>query len=311
LAITPRVSKRERGFQLGVVMMVGNSAFAAFVNRRACAHSDSSPLARPPRNMVPSAIEPEFDKLSPLSSPSSLPFIDDLSSAKPDGNNLLGFSRSATGAAQVLARSSFPPPKDLPPEDERAARGCGTANAIENDLASTTSVDSADPTMANRVYEVVHSDPVEGSLVYHACGQCHRRFKRRCHVYDHVRRVHDRLRPHICEYCGQGFPQKSSRARHIAIVHEKKKPFHCHICDKTFGKKNALTVHIRTVHEKLRPFSCTVCGQSFGVKSHMNKHVRIVHERHRPHQCQACSNTFGERSDLRKHERTMHGIIHS
>eukprot|EP00179_Madagascaria_erythrocladioides_P008759 CAMPEP_0198325026 /NCGR_PEP_ID=MMETSP1450-20131203/12877_1 /TAXON_ID=753684 ORGANISM="Madagascaria erythrocladiodes, Strain CCMP3234" /NCGR_SAMPLE_ID=MMETSP1450 /ASSEMBLY_ACC=CAM_ASM_001115 /LENGTH=314 /DNA_ID=CAMNT_0044028869 /DNA_START=917 /DNA_END=1863 /DNA_ORIENTATION=+ len=144
--------------------MVGNSAFAAFVNRRACAHSDSSPLARPPRNMVPSAIEPEFDKLSPLSSPSSLPFIDDLSSAKPDGNNLLGFSRSAASAAQVLARSSFPPPKDLPPEDERAARGCGTANAIENDLASTTSVDSADPTMANRVYEVVHSDPVEGSL---------------------------------------------------------------------------------------------------------------------------------------------------
>ena len=55
----------------------------------------------------------------------------------------------------------------------------------------------------------------------------------------HINGVHEGVK-YDCATCKSSFTHKSKMKQHIKTVHEKIKPFACDICDKSFGYKNNL-----------------------------------------------------------------------
>ena len=66
----------------------------------------------------------------------------------------------------------------------------------------------------------------------------------------------------------------SSLNQHIKTVHDGVKPFECDKCGKALPTKSELTIHNTTVHEGIKAFKCTKCDKSFGRKLSISKDVR-------------------------------------
>jgi uncharacterized Zn-finger protein len=58
--------------------------------------------------------------------------------------------------------------------------------------------------------------------------------------------------------CLSKFRFKSGLNEHIKTVHEGLKPFACKLCASKFGQLGNLKHQIKTVHENLRPFECKI-----------------------------------------------------
>mmetsp|Transcript_29068 Transcript_29068/g.113034 ORF Transcript_29068/g.113034 Transcript_29068/m.113034 type:complete len:246 (-) Transcript_29068:95-832(-) len=109
-----------------------------------------------------------------------------------------------------------------------------------------------------------------------------------------------------CGICSRLFRVKRDLRQHIKCVHEKIRPFECPQCNKRFSIKPNLKRHILTVHEKLRPYSCTHCGKAFGLRENYEKHVKMVHEKRKPLRCSQCSRDFTTKGSLQRHLDAYH-----
>jgi len=88
-------------------------------------------------------------------------------------------------------------------------------------------------------------------------------------------------RPFKCdEGCAQVFTQKSHLNQHVRAVHEGLRPFHCTLCNRSFGKKYDLTSHLDAVHFNIRNHICNECGKAFSKRSNLVRHCVRVHKMH-------------------------------
>ncbi|CAH1118585.1 unnamed protein product [Phaedon cochleariae] len=107
----------------------------------------------------------------------------------------------------------------------------------------------------------------------HVCEVCSRAFKRREHLYQHVK-LHTGFRPYICEHCNKAFMRKEHLIRH-STLHSGQKNYTCNICDKSFSRNDNLLKHKKT-HEKQASYTCEICQKQFVMKHYYNAH-KLTH----------------------------------
>lgn len=80
-----------------------------------------------------------------------------------------------------------------------------------------------------------------------------------------------------CSTCKVAFSQKSHLTQHVKTVHEKIRPYKCESCPRAFGKRYDLISHVDAVHKKERPHACKYCDKQFAKRSNLTRHVEHMH----------------------------------
>ncbi|CAG9761833.1 unnamed protein product [Ceutorhynchus assimilis] len=109
----------------------------------------------------------------------------------------------------------------------------------------------------------------EPSAKMHTCEVCSKTFKRREHLYQHVK-LHTGFRPYQCTDCKKTFVRKEHLLRHM-VLHSGERNFSCDICSKSFSRHDNLLKHIRT-HNKESSYTCEICQKIFLVKHYYDLH---------------------------------------
>ena len=154
----------------------------------------------------------------------------------------------------------------------------------------------------NTHMKLVHSH--ERNFVCNICGA---RWKRPYDLRDHIRRVHEGIKPkaskplmgkkrYPCPVCGGMFTELSSHMR----KHTGEKPYQCNICERRFSHRNAMVMHQRT-HTGERPYKCTQCDKTFTQSSHRQSHMQAVHCEEYNYKCETCGKAFKSSSYLKVH----------
>ncbi|XP_032592400.1 zinc finger protein 227 isoform X2 [Drosophila grimshawi] len=168
------------------------------------------------------------------------------------------------------------------------------------------------------------------------CPYCQRAFKRKHHLTDHVRLVHEGVRAHKCEFCERSFGLARTLRIHL-MGHTNERPFMCTICEKTFRQKTDLRIHIDdhaavpqfrcpicshgkasqedldahlARHNNKDGFQCSTCGRKFKKLCHLKDHNNAVHLKLRPFKCSqdGCEKAFAARRTLQIHLQSHAGI---
>ncbi|RZC40209.1 zf-AD domain containing protein [Asbolus verrucosus] len=108
----------------------------------------------------------------------------------------------------------------------------------------------------------------------HVCEICQKSFKRREHLYQHVK-LHTGFRPYTCENCNKSFMRKEHLLRHMTS-HSGQKNFTCNICDKSFSRNDNLLKHKKT-HDKQASYTCDICQKQFVMKHYYLAH-KLTHD---------------------------------
>ncbi|KAH8304375.1 hypothetical protein KR059_007589, partial [Drosophila kikkawai] len=133
------------------------------------------------------------------------------------------------------------------------------------------------------------------------CTVCELNFDRRCHLHQHIQRVH-MSKAFACDLCERSFAFNNQLAAHKRTHDEKHvaKPFVCEFCGKSFKQKIQMTTHVTAVHTKIRAFKCTMCTKDFLTKRDLKDHVK-AHLNIRDKVCEICQKTFTNANALVKH----------
>lgn len=123
-------------------------------------------------------------------------------------------------------------------------------------------------------YAVTSDTSAITNVKIHTCDICRKTFKRREHLYQHVK-LHTGFRPFTCENCNKSFMRKEHLLRHMTS-HSGQKNFTCEICEKSFSRNDNLLKHKKT-HEKQNSFTCEMCQKQFVMKHYFLAH-KLTHE---------------------------------
>jgi len=138
------------------------------------------------------------------------------------------------------------------------------------------------------------------------CSICDAKLASRGSLSNHVRIVHERLRPFKCPICGRDFAAKQQMQQHVSSIHEGNKPYACKIChDVRFRGKQGLTEHILSVHEG-KTYDCALCDRSFKSKQGLKGHNATVHDTVLAYNCELCNASFAQRNGLKLHIAGIH-----
>ena len=157
--------------------------------------------------------------------------------------------------------------------------------------------------------------------VDHACNQCEKTFSSKGNLNQHVKAVHEGIKPYICAQCGYRTARKSDLHKHLPI-HTGQKPYQCETCSVSFSFKRSLDRHVKEVHECLKthtcpqcgyrtaydekPYQCETCDKAFAQRGDLKRHV-MIHEGVKPYACDQCKKRFTQRGNLKQHMRTHTG----
>ncbi|XP_044763031.1 RB-associated KRAB zinc finger protein [Coccinella septempunctata] len=154
-------------------------------------------------------------------------------------------------------------------------------NALNGDMGGGTYRSPTQFTSPVVKSEMAKSDNVVSSFKsssnvekLHVCDICHKSFKRREHLYQHIK-LHTGFRPYTCEHCSKSFMRKEHLLRHMTS-HSGQKNYTCNICEKSFSRNDNLLKHKKT-HEKQNSFTCEVCQKQFVMKHYYLAH-KVTHE---------------------------------
>ena len=110
----------------------------------------------------------------------------------------------------------------------------------------------------------------------------------------------------VCDYCDHKCFYKCNMEQHVKSVHEGIKPKEseaCQICHKTFSDAQGLRRHAG-VHqvEKNEQLECDICKRKYNGKNSLSQHKRDAHGG--THDCPQCLKTFKKKSNLTTHLKT-------
>lgn len=118
-----------------------------------------------------------------------------------------------------------------------------------------------------------NSGAPHSQLKAYVCDVCSRGFKRREHLYQHVK-LHTGFRPYRCDHCNKAFMRKEHLIRH-STLHSGQKNYTCNICEKSFSRNDNLLKHKKT-HDKQTSYTCEICQKQFVMKHYYNAH-KLAH----------------------------------
>ena len=93
----------------------------------------------------------------------------------------------------------------------------------------------------------------------------------------HIALVHDKTKKKqfLCHQCSSSFFNKSAMENHIRIVHNGLRPFPCPICEKKFPTRSQVSGHIKSVHNKeKKSFDCEVCNAVYNTSGGLDSHKK-------------------------------------
>ena len=140
----------------------------------------------------------------------------------------------------------------------------------------------------------------------HKCPHCVHTTRKRQHLKDHIRAIHEKARPFKCEHCNYSASTNSTIVKHMKIVHEQKLTVLCDRCDYKTSTNQNLIRHINTVHEKMKPFQCLKCTHATTTQRDLDAHVMAKHDKLKPIQCEQCGYTTCRKSSLNFHIKRVH-----
>ncbi|XP_073822629.1 uncharacterized protein [Musca autumnalis] len=171
--------------------------------------------------------------------------------------------------------------------------------------------------------------PQEEKLVV-PCPFCDRKFGQVGAMRQHVRGIHQDIKPYICDQCGRACKTLAALNEH-QLVHTDECPFECDVCKKRFKNKPRLKAHMdthnesvykcqdcglvlntkrtllqhRLVHSNDKRFKCEFCDAAFKRAKSLKNHL-ILHSGLKPYKCQFCNRSFSNGSNCRSHKRRLH-----
>ena len=125
-----------------------------------------------------------------------------------------------------------------------------------------------------------------------------------CHMYYY----HPKGPELICDTCGYRTPHNSVLKQHIRMVHQKIKPYSCGKCHRSFFSESRLKDHDIVFHNN-QMFICDICKKSYKIRRQLQVHIRSVHQGIWIH-CPQCNLKFAENHDLKRHKALRHESIH-
>lgn len=152
----------------------------------------------------------------------------------------------------------------------------------------------------------------DGMLMGARCGQCGAMFRCTTDLAAHVKLSHHhRNRMFVCDHCKMQFSQSSHLKQHIRAVHELLRPFQCVKCERPFGKRFDVESHFRAVHENYRPHICPVpdCARPFSKRSNCKRHVTKIHPTHLPHNKRTSNKTVASSAATSSSKRQRRGRL--
>ena len=143
------------------------------------------------------------------------------------------------------------------------------------------------------------------------CPHCHKIMANSWYIKQHIKSVHEKLKPFQCDQCFAKFGFQFSLIRHTAKIHQNNTAQHtqsinCHMCHYKFTIQSDLKRHVKHVHENVKPFSCDQCDHKYRSNADLKRHVRCVHQNLRPFICSWCTAKFGDNFSLKRHSNKLH-----
>lgn len=189
--------------------------------------------------------------------------------------------------------------------------------------------------MCNKKYSLKHWLANHSGDRPYECYLCHKSYKTRSILQEHMSAYHIGDTACVCDVCGLIFPVITKLRKHFVYKHTTARPYQCDLCPRTFKLLNGLKIHRRThtgekpytckicsasfavattlkLHERrhtgVKPYACPYCGKSFSDSSTHRQHVRL-HTGEKPYQCKLCDRRTTQPSNLKSHYRHYHKII--
>ena len=119
----------------------------------------------------------------------------------------------------------------------------------------------------------------------HKCGTCQGAFKSKASLTQHIKMVHEKIRPYICEFCNKAYPTKVNLVRHQvnggckenkSLKDQTAKNFKCEVCEKSFFSNTELRNHCKIHQEYPILYQCDNCVKSYSSKQYLSRHIRSV-----------------------------------
>lgn len=124
---------------------------------------------------------------------------------------------------------------------------------------------------------------------------------------NHVKRMHNPVRPFECPTCKKSFKRRCDVQNHCEAVHSELKTYvKCPVCE-TIVLEKGLHSHVLNRHSEkgmARPYVCTICGKAERYEKNLKRHIDSVHEpkdRGIIYPCPDCDEKFYRRRDLTAH----------
>ncbi|XP_065207343.1 zinc finger protein 142-like [Planococcus citri] len=188
-----------------------------------------------------------------------------------------------------------------------------------------------------KTHELTHKPRDHSNMDTH-CDLCKRHFSSKSNLKEHMKMIHDGIKPFKCPTCGRKFYKKKDLEHHLTLydlgdhvkcsfcdksfhfdvnrikheeVHQGKGDgFGCAHCDKVYFDKVAITRHLREKHPEyiVDPWKCIACGKCFVTKSYLENHEMKEHDidEVKPIKCTLCDARFRLKNSLSAHKMRKH-----
>ena len=148
-----------------------------------------------------------------------------------------------------------------------------------------------------------------------SCDKCHKSFKSRHSLREHVLRHHDKVQKWVCMYSGSttgtaissenNICNERFSSRHLLMRHRKYHDstlcFACKICGHEFATKRGLQLH-NPSHTGKYEFTCISCDRGFSTKILLDEHT-LIHSGEKPISCDKCDKKFSNRGTFWTHRK--------